>query len=123
MIVDDFLDYLQRGGVTDDFDFIQPYLWNEMPNSKMERYLVVQTSSGSGRLGELSANDYIDVIVVSAQNDLGWAAKKAESILQYVTNNPSDCNLNSVFNMGGLPNPIPTSDNRVVFRLSFRCLS
>lgn len=123
MIVDDFLDYLQRGGVTDDFDFIQPYLWNEMPNSKTERYLVVQASSGSGRLGELSANDYIDVIVVSAQNDLGWAAKKAESILQYVTSNPSDCNLNSVFNMGGLPNPIPTSDNRVVFRLSFRCLS
>ncbi|WP_458047925.1 phage tail termination protein [Providencia hangzhouensis] len=123
MIVDDFLDYLQRGGVTDDFDFIQPYLWNEMPNSKTERYLVVQTSSGNGRLGELSANDYIDVIVVSAQNDLGWAAKKAESILQYVTNNPSDCNLNSVFNMGGLPNPIPTSDNRVIFRLSFRCLS
>ncbi|EMK3756000.1 hypothetical protein AB6F62_20300 [Providencia huaxiensis] len=123
MIIDDFFDYLERGNVTGDFDFIQPYLWNEKPNSKAGRYLVVQASDGSGRFGELSADDYIDVLVISAQDDVPWAAKKAESILQYVTNNPSDCSLNSVFNMGGLPNPIPASDNRVIFRLSFRCLS
>ncbi|MEQ5254185.1 hypothetical protein ABN234_02805 [Providencia rettgeri] len=122
MIIDDFLNYLERVNLTDGF-IVQRLDWKERPDSKIQQYIVIRPASGSGRLGELSADDYVDVILVSAQDDPIPALTRADEILKYVAANPGDCNLNSVFNMGGLPNPIPTSDNRVVFRLSFRCLS
>ncbi|MDI9092582.1 MULTISPECIES: phage tail termination protein [Providencia] len=122
MIIDDFLDYLERGNLTSDF-IAQRLEWKERPDSKIQQYIVIRPSSGTGRLGELSADDYIDVIVVSAQDDPIPALTRADEILKYVGANPSDCNLNSVFNMGGLPSGIVTTENRTIFRLSFRCLS
>lgn len=122
MIIDDFLDYLERGNLTSDF-IAQRLEWKERPDSKIQQYIVIRPVSGSGRLGELSADDYIDVILVSAQDDPIPALTRADEILKYVAENPSDCNLNSVFNMGGLPSGIVTTENRTIFRLSFRCLS
>lgn len=122
MIIDDFLDYLKRGGLTDGF-IVQRLDWKERPETKIQQYIVIRPASGSGRLGELSADDYVDVILVSAQDDPIPALTRADEILKYVAANPSDCNLNSVFNMGGLPSGIVTAENRTIFRLSFRCLS
>ncbi|WP_415887493.1 hypothetical protein [Providencia rettgeri] len=122
MIIDDFLDYLQRGNLTDGFN-VQRLDWKERPETKIQQYIVIRPASGAGRLGELSADDYVDVIVVSAQDDSIPALTRADEILKYVAANPSDCNLNSVFNMGGLPSGIVTTENRTIFRLSFRCLS
>lgn len=122
MIIDEFLDYLQRGNLTSDF-IAQRLEWKERPDSKIQQYIVIRPSSGTGRLGELSADDYIDVILVSAQDDPIPALTRTDEILKYVAANPSDCNLNSVFNMGGLPSGIVTTENRTIFRLSFRCLS
>lgn len=122
MIIDDFLDYLERGNLTSDF-IAQRLEWKERPDSKIQQYIVIRPSSGTGRLGELSADDYIDVILVSAQDDPIPALTRTDEILKYVAAYPSDCNLNSVFNMGGLPSGIVTTENRTIFRLSFRCLS
>ncbi|MEX9580502.1 hypothetical protein AB7Y04_01095 [Providencia rettgeri] len=122
MIVDDFLDYLERGKLTDDF-IVQRLDWKERLETKIQQYIVIRPASGAGRLGELSADDYVDVILVSAQDDPITALTRADKILKYVAANPSDCNLNSVFNMGGLPSGIVTTENRTIFRLSFRCLS
>ncbi|MBQ0207809.1 hypothetical protein J7S50_01215 [Providencia rettgeri] len=122
MIIDDFLNYLERGNLTSDF-IAQRLEWKERPDSKIQQYIVIRPSSGTGRLGELSADDYIDVILVSAQDDPIPALTRTDEILKYVAANPSDCNLNSVFNMGGLPSGIVTTENRTMFRLSFRCLS
>ena len=122
MIIDDFLDYLERGGLTNNF-IVQRLQWEEKTNTKTQQYLVVQPNDGSGRYGELSADDYVDVIVVSAQSDPIPALTRADEILKYVAANPDDCNLNSVFNMGGLPSGITTTENRTIFKLSFRCLS
>ncbi|MBQ0532586.1 hypothetical protein SGI36_19100 [Providencia rettgeri] len=122
MIIDDFLDYLERGNLTNGF-IIQRLDWKERTDTKIQQYIVVRPSSGTGRLGELSADDYIDVILVSAQDDPIPALTRTDEILKYVAANPSDCNLNSVFNMGGLPSGIVTTENRTMFRLSFRCLS
>ncbi|MBG5923153.1 hypothetical protein I5E18_08840 [Providencia rettgeri] len=122
MIIDNFLDYLERGNLTSDF-IVQRLEWKERPDSKIQQYIVIRPSSGTGRLGELSADDYIDVILVSAQEDPIPALTRTDEILKYVAANPNDCNLNSVFNMGGLPSGIVTTENRTIFRLSFRCLS
>ncbi|HHR5857927.1 TPA: phage tail termination protein [Providencia alcalifaciens] len=122
MIIDDFLDYLERGGLTNDFT-VQRLLWEEKANTKTQQYLVIQPNDGSGRFGGLSADDYVDVILVSEQSNPIPTLTRADEILKYVAANPSDCNLNSVFNMGGLPSGIVTTENRTIFRLSFRCLS
>ncbi|WP_272571493.1 phage tail termination protein [Providencia sp. PROV254] len=122
MIIDDFLDYLERGGLTNDFT-VQRLQWEEKANTKTQQYLVIQPNDGLGRFGELSADDYVDVILVSEQSNPIPALTRADEILKYVAANPSDCNLNSVFNMGGLPSGIATTENRTIFRLSFRCLS
>ncbi|MBQ0314751.1 phage tail termination protein [Providencia rettgeri] len=122
MIIDDFLDYLERGNLTSDF-IVQRLEWKERTDEKIQQYIVIRPASGTGRYGELSADDYVDVIVVSAQDDPIPALTRADEILKYVGANPSDCNLNSVFNMGGLPSGIVTTENRTIFRLSFRCLS
>ncbi|WP_163768496.1 phage tail termination protein [Providencia stuartii] len=122
MIIDDFIDYLKRGGLTDGF-IVQRLDWKERPETKIQQYIVIRPASGSGRLGELSADDYVDVILVSEQSNPIHALTRADEILKYVAANPSDCNLNSVFNMGGLPSGIVTAENRTIFRLSFRCLS
>ncbi|MBG5881736.1 MULTISPECIES: hypothetical protein [Providencia] len=122
MIIDDFLGYLERGGLAEGF-ITQRLEWKERKDTKIQQYIVIRPASGSGRLGELSADDYVDVILVSAQDDPIPALTRADEILKYVSANPSDCNLNSVFNMGGLPSGIVTTENRTIFRLSFRCLS
>ncbi|MDX7985985.1 hypothetical protein FE392_01350 [Xenorhabdus sp. 12] len=122
MIIDDFLDYLKRGNLTDDFT-VQRLVWEEKANTKTQQYLIIQPVSGSGRLGELSADDYIDVVLVSEQGKPIPTMERAVEILDFVANNPDDCKLNSVFNVGGLPPPVTSEENRTIFRLSFRCLS
>lgn len=122
MIIDDFLDYLERGNLTSDF-IVQRLEWKERTETKIQQYIVIRPASGAGRYGELSADDYVDVIIVSAQDDPIPALTRADEILKYVATNPDDCNLNSVYNMGGLPSGIATTENRTIFRLSFRCLS
>lgn len=122
MIIDDFLDYLERGNLTDGFN-VQRLDWKERTDTKIQQYIVIRPANGSGRLGELSADDYVDVIIVSAQDAPIPALTRADEIIKYVATNPDDCNLNSVYNMGGLPSGIVTTENRTIFRLSFRCLS
>ncbi|MEI9746721.1 hypothetical protein [Moellerella wisconsensis] len=122
MIIDDFLDYLERGNLTSDF-IVQRLEWKERTETKIQQYIVIRPASGTGRYGELSADDYVDVIIVSAQDDPIPALTRADEILKYVATNPDDCNLNSVYNMGGLPSGIATTENRTIFRLTFRCLS
>lgn len=122
MIIDDFLDYLERGVLTEGF-ITQRLEWKERKDTKIQQYIVIRPASGTARFGELSADDYVDVIVVSAQNEPIPALTRADEILKYVAANPDDCNLNSVFNTGGLPSGITTTENRTIFRLSFRCLS
>ncbi|MEY0558888.1 hypothetical protein AB7334_22540, partial [Providencia rettgeri] len=60
MIIDDFLDYLERGNLTSDF-IIQRLEWKERTDEKIQQYIVIRPASGAGRLGELSADDYVDV--------------------------------------------------------------
>ncbi|PHM37190.1 phage tail termination protein [Xenorhabdus innexi] len=122
MIIDDFLDYLARGNLTEGF-IAQRLKWEEKANTQTQQYLVIQPAGGSGRLAGLSADDYIDVILVSEQGKPIPVMERAVEILNFVANNPDDDQLNSVFNVGGLPSPITSEENRTIFRLSFRCLS
>ncbi|ECE3714681.1 hypothetical protein NPT74_004584 [Salmonella enterica subsp. enterica serovar Techimani] len=118
-----FRDWLVDSGLADGY-IIQLARWLEKPADGGEaKYIIFQPDGGTPRLDDLSADDNVQVVLVSAKNDPQPAIQRAQDILDYVTANPdSDC-LNAVFNMGGIPVPAGTEEGRTVIRLLFRCTS
>ncbi|MEQ1967677.1 hypothetical protein ABLA30_11735 [Xenorhabdus nematophila] len=118
-----FRHYLATAGLIDGFT-VQMVTWIEQKGDGREaQYMVFQPAGGTGRLDDLSADDNVQVILVSGQNDPQPVIQRAQEILNYVAAHPDDDCLNAVFNLGGLPTPIPTQENRYIIRLFFRCTS
>ncbi|MBD2806356.1 hypothetical protein ID855_16965 [Xenorhabdus sp. ZM] len=123
MVFEKFRHYLENAGLVNGFK-VQLATWIEQKGDggKMQ-YMVFQPAGGTGRLDDISADDIVQVTLVSAQNDPQPAIQRAQDILDYVAAHPDDDCLNAVFNLGGLPTPMPTQENRYVIRLLFRCTS
>lgn len=116
-------DWLVAAGLADGYK-IQLSQWIEQKaDTGAMKYIVFQPDGGTGRIQDLGADDNAQVILVSARNDPQPAILRAQEILDYVTEHPEDSCLNSIFNLGGLPPPIPTEEGRTVIRLLFRCTS
>ncbi len=122
MIHEKFERYLNRGNLLDGF-IVQYLTWNEQPDEKTQQYAVIQPDDGCGRFADLGADDFVVLILVSAWKDPEPTVIRANEILNYVANNSLDCELNSIYNLGGLPRPIPTEEGRFILKLSFRCTS
>lgn len=122
MIHEKFERYLNRGNLLDGF-IVQYLTWNEQPEEKTQQYAVIQLDNGSGRFADLGADDFVTLVLVSAQHDPEPALIRANEILNFVAEFPDDCELNSIYNLGGLPRPIPTEEGRFILKLSFRCTS
>ncbi len=122
MIHEKFERYLNRGNLLDGF-IVQYLTWNEKPDEKTQQYAVIQPDDGSGRFADLGADDFVTLVLVSAQYDPEPALIRANEILNFVAEFPDDCELNSIYNLGGLPRPIPTEEGRFIIKLSFRCTS
>ncbi|HHX4111563.1 TPA: phage tail termination protein [Proteus mirabilis] len=122
MIHEKFERYLNRGNLLDGF-IVQYLTWNEQPDEKTQKYAVIQPDDGSGRFADLGADDFVTLVLVSAQYDPEPALIRANEILNFVAEFPDDCELNSIYNLGGLPRPIPTEEGRFILKLSFRCTS
>lgn len=116
-------DYLVAAGLATDYK-VQLAQWIEQKaDTGTMKYIVFQPDGGTGRIQDLGADDNAQVILVSAKNDPQPAILRAQEILDYVTEHSEDSCLNSIFNLGGLPPPIPTEEGRTVIRLLFRCTS
>ena len=122
MIHEAFERYLNRVGLLDDFT-VQYLTWTEEPESRTQQYAVIQPDGGSGRFAGLGADDNVMLILVSAQNDPEPVLTRAKDILSFVAEFPDDCELNSVYNLGGMPKPVPTEEGRFIMQLAFRCTS
>ncbi|WP_311752956.1 hypothetical protein [Proteus columbae] len=122
MIHEKFERYLNRGNLLDGFT-VQYLTWNEQPDEKTQQYAVIHPDDGSGRFADLGADDFVTLVLVSAQYDPKPALIRANEILNFVAEFPDDCELNSIYNLGGLPRPIPTEEGRFILKLSFRCTS
>ncbi|QXO48974.1 hypothetical protein JC861_14085 [Morganella morganii] len=122
MIHEAFEHYLSRVGLLDDFT-VQYLTWTEEPESRTQQYAVIQPDGGSGRFADLGADDNVMLILVSAQNDPEPVLTRAKDILAYVASHPLDCELNSIYNLGGMPKPVPTEEGRFIMQLAFRCTS
>jgi hypothetical protein len=116
-------DWLVDAGLTADYK-IQLAQWVEQKaDTGTMKYIVFQPDGGTGRIQDIGADDNVQVILVSGKNDPQPVILRAQEILNFVTENPDDSCLNSIFNLGGLPAPIPTEEGRTVIRLLFRCTS
>ncbi|WP_337234006.1 hypothetical protein [Proteus terrae] len=122
MIHEKFERYLNRGNLLDGF-IVQYLTWNEQPDEKTQQYAVIQPDDGNGRFADLGADDFVTLVLVSAQHDPEPTLVRANEILNFVAEFPDDCELNSIYNLGGLPRPIPTEEGRFILKLSFRCTS
>ncbi len=122
MIHEKFERYLNKGNLLDGF-IVQYLTWNEQPDENTQQYAVIQPDDGSGRFADLGADDFVTLVLVSAQHDPEPALIRANEILNFVAEFPDDCELNSIYNLGGLPRPIPTEEGRFILKLSFRCTS
>lgn len=122
MIHEKFERYLNRGNLLDSF-IVQYLTWNEQSDEKTQQYAVIQPDDGSGRFADLGADDFVTLVLVSAQHDPEPTLIRANEILNFVAEFPDDCELNSIYNLGGLPRPIPTEEGRFILKLSFRCTS
>lgn len=116
-------DYLVDAGLTDGYK-IQILEWVQQKGDvDATKYMVFQPDGGTGRIQDIGADDNAQVILVSAKRDPLPAILRAQEILDYVTEHSEDSCLNSIFNLGGMPPPIPTEEGRTVIRLLFRCTS
>lgn len=122
MIHEKFERYLNRGNLLDGF-IVQYLKWNEQPDEKTQQYAVIQPDDGNGRFADLGADDFVTLVLVSAQHDPEPTLIRANEILNFVAEFADDCELNSIYNLGGLPRPIPTEEGRFILKLSFRCTS
>ncbi|BET97293.1 phage tail termination protein [Xenorhabdus taiwanensis] len=123
MAFEQFRHYLAKAGLIDGFK-IQMLTWIEQKGDGGQmQYMVFQPAGGTGRLDDLGADDNVQVILVSGQNDPQPTIQRAQEILNHVASYPDDDCLTSVFNLGGLTTPILTQENRYVIRLLFRCTS
>ncbi|MDH0356616.1 hypothetical protein [Morganella sp. GD04133] len=122
MIHEAFERYLNRVGLLDGF-IVQYLTWTEELDSRTQQYAVIQPDDGSGRFSDLGADDNVMLILVSAQNDPEPVLIRAKDILDYVASHPLDCELNSIYNLGGMPKPVPTEEGRFIMQLAFRCTS
>ncbi|MBI6547266.1 phage tail termination protein [Xenorhabdus lircayensis] len=117
-----FRHYLANGGLIDGFS-VQMVTWIEQKGDGGKQYMVFQPAGGTGRLDDISADDNVQVILVSGQSDPQPVIQRAQEIIDYVAAHPDDDCLTAVFNLGGMPTPIPTQENRYIIRLLFRCTS
>lgn len=116
-----FREWLEDAGLTGGYK-VQMVEWVEQKEDTGNmKYMVFQPNGGTPRVKDLSADDNVQVVLVSAKNDAQTVVQRAQDILDYVTDSPDDSCLNSVFNLGGMPTPIPTEEGRTVIRLLFRC--
>ncbi|MBT0363665.1 phage tail termination protein [Morganella morganii] len=122
MIHEAFERYLNRAGLLDNF-IVQYFTWTEESESRTRQYAVIQPDGGNGRFSDLGADDNVMLILVSAQYDATPTLIRAKAILDYVASHPLDCELNSIYNLGGMPKPIPTEEGRFIMQLAFRCTS
>lgn len=115
------MNYLKISHLTDGYK-LQIVQWEEQPDDKgTMKYMVFQPNGGSGRVYDIGADDTVMLALVSAKKDALPVIERSQEILDYVTEHPIDSCLNSVFNLGGMPTPIPTEEGRTVIRLLFRC--
>lgn len=111
-------DLFKNAGLTDGY-ITQLLRWRDTGN-KTDKFIVFRPNGGTDIKHDLGSYFYVLVDVVGAVNDDKETNEKAQQIINYIQNNPmpNDC-IGYIQNMGGMPPPIPTNEDRIVYKLGF----
>ncbi|WP_368916347.1 phage tail termination protein [Proteus mirabilis] len=114
--------YFSESGLSDDF-IQQDYIWNEKEGNDSDSYIVFQQPNGTGRIDDLSGDDFFTVSLISGKAWIEFIVQRANEILEYVRCHSRSHNIGFIINTSGFVNPIQTTEGRFIIPLSFRCTS
>nr|WP_284041670.1 hypothetical protein [Pasteurella multocida] len=97
---------------------VQLHQWKDNGDKKSE-YIVFQNNGGTPIRDGLSSESYITISIIGSVQSGYSAAKKANELINFIKQN-AITEFGYIENMGGVPNPIFTSDNRMTMQLQFR---
>jgi len=102
----------------------QMLLWQDTGKGD-ERFIVFRPNGGSNIDRDVGGQYYILVDLITGTGN-GEAAKSetdVQAIIDYIQKNPTtDTCVGQITNMGGIPSPVLSNENRLVWRLQFACL-
>ncbi|MDY0685646.1 hypothetical protein ACFGWO_07560 [Pasteurella multocida] len=97
---------------------VQLHQWKDNGDKKSE-YIVFQNNGGTPIRDGLSSESYIIISIIGSVQSGYSAATKANELINFIKQN-AITEFGYIENMGGVPNPIFTSDNRMTMQLQFR---
>ncbi|NUL36640.1 phage tail termination protein [Kosakonia sacchari] len=109
-----------EAGLTVGFT-VQMLMYDD-PGDKSKAVMVFRPNGGSPIRDNLGSEYFVLVDVISAKDRRTDAVAAVQKIIDYVQANPlgDEC-LGYIQNIGSIPPPVLTEDNRMVFRLQFSC--
>lgn len=101
---------------------VQKRFWNELENTKGERYLVIQ-QNGGGKPEEAITRDYFRILLLSGQNDsnINQVEDRADAIRQAMIDDYKTECIISMQPIGGIT-AILTEEGRYLFDISFQTI-
>ncbi|HHW7446582.1 TPA: phage tail termination protein [Pasteurella multocida] len=97
---------------------VQLHQWKDNGDKKSE-YIVFQNNGGTPIRDGLSSESYIIISIIGSAQSGYSVATKANELIEFVKKN-AITEFGYIENMGGVPTPIFTSDNRMTMQLQFR---
>ncbi|ULX30128.1 hypothetical protein H1D06_07090 [Mannheimia haemolytica] len=114
-----FKQWLEAHSLADGY-VVQLYQWED--TQKAKPVIVIQPNSGSPQVSDLSSEHYLLISLVAGKNSGYTIEERAMAIMSKILVEPF-ASFGYIESMGGLPAPIFTEDNRMIFRLPLRIIS
>lgn len=101
---------------------VQLRYWKDT-GTKTDSFVVFRPAGGSPVRNDLGSEYMVRVDIIGVVDRDAEAEQLANSIVSYVQDNPmpNDC-IGHIENVGGFPQPMLSSERRIVYSLQFACL-
>ncbi|HDR1174249.1 hypothetical protein [Pasteurella multocida] len=97
---------------------VQLHQWKDNGDKRTE-YIVLQNNGGTPMRDGLSSESYITISIIGSVQSGYSVATKANELINFIKQN-AITEFGYIENIGGVPSPIFTSDNRMTMQLQFR---
>lgn len=115
-------DLFVDAGLTTDY-LVQMLKWTDT-GKLTDAFIVFRPSGGTDIDEKLSSDYYVSVDIISAKNTGSYekSDNDVQIIIEYIKQNPlSNLCVGQITNVGGVPSPVMTTEERMVWRLLFSC--
>lgn len=111
-------DYFEEVGLTDGF-IAQSLFWKDTGKAN-DKFIVFRPNGGTAIRNDLGSDYFVLIDVISSKRDPEPADQAVQIIIDHIQKNPMPNNcIGHIENIGGIPAPVLTSEDRLVYRLQF----